>query len=663
MGMLLCSTNQEDFEDSPIIKHHREKAKSKTKFNNSNELSFLDEDSEFCSQIMEKISPILTENLFEEKFHKIRTKLTEETQATSRKEDDDQVLSLQESTDWISPNHKLNKDEYKPTLHTHIYRSTGEDGITNLHEYDCDNLLRFETGIKQTKSSTNRKNCLPGVNGINLIYGVDKLDSSSIIADHDQTQHGNEGNSKLYADLRSNQGKGKSTFHKRVKSGSFDSLRETLVQSPHPVLAAAQLALQNHTSFILDKTHIWMLIIQGVNKHYLNTNSKHPISQKIDLVVYRDSSFDLESNVEWESVIDDFGNLLKEEMDEMHSFFVNSFTLQEDKLTAIIILMSTFQNYFNFVFKITESSQKEDEKNAHALKNKLDFQVDCLNNLGLNDWFAALDPILNNIINASSKNLKMKIDMSFRSFSHGGVENSLENLSLESPLLISPLVSPRERSKFFTDQNANHNEKNIILKKRQSRATKLGLKMGECLKTEKECIEKEEKEMECWRKEEESEESSIGELEKGRLKRVCAGEEEEGIFSEDLSLWDRCYMRHIINGEARIGGWITTFFPPNAREPNSHKFNEWKGSSFFNLSQSWGIKESSFPQSYAAAPLSLHTHNASSNTNTTQNINTHINTIQLIAGFAGVSQVHSTFKTLIGWAVSDNPSYSFASYN
>ena len=189
-----------------------------------------------------------------------------------------------------------------------------------------------------------------------------------------------------------------------IKSGKICMPSENL----NPLFHAVYLAYTYHIPLILSPDHIWLAIIQGLSNHikenseelrgkFVNFKGKKDLSLKRPDFVYGSSKND------WDGVINDFNEQMKENLNEdfTKSFYRKFSTTTKIEATSYnIAIMDAMQNYFKFTLYGGCTMTK-----VKLLGNVVDWQIirtkaENLKKYELGWWSEYLLPILDKLLKA-----------------------------------------------------------------------------------------------------------------------------------------------------------------------------------------------------------------------------------------------------------------------
>ena len=128
----------------------------------------------------------------------------------------------------------------------------------------------------------------------------------------------------------------------------------------HPLIAAAALAYKQHLPLALSPDIIWITVLQGIARHIANhSESLRPKlvahQTKIELVVNTNLGCLPETDAEMLRVSQSFVDLIGKHVPPDKQFLLRgefSTTTDVERIVGSIVIMDTFQPYFDYVFRV-----------------------------------------------------------------------------------------------------------------------------------------------------------------------------------------------------------------------------------------------------------------------------------------------------------------------
>ena len=199
-----------------------------------------------------------------------------------------------------------------------------------------------------------------------------------------------------------------SLLHRRIEAMALSDNRLIVCNDAHPFAQAARDAFYQHYPLTIGPDDIWFCIAQGFAQH-VNLNSeqlrhrfvKHEGKKK--LLVER-PDFILGTPNPWPEVFTQFSRQIAANVgDELRNLIVADFstTTEFHRAATEVALMDTFQGYFEYemlcgcgIPSITLTGAPDDWRDVRR-------RAKALADYGLQDWIAALVPVLDQIEAAS----------------------------------------------------------------------------------------------------------------------------------------------------------------------------------------------------------------------------------------------------------------------
>jgi hypothetical protein len=186
----------------------------------------------------------------------------------------------------------------------------------------------------------------------------------------------------------------------------------------HPLIAAAAIAYQQHYPLVLSPDIIWLTILQGVAQHVSNNRESLrtrfvPHDTKIELVVASRLTTVPEKDSEMLEATKAFVELIEKHVRPDKRFLLNtefSTTTDVERIAGAILVMDTFQPYFDYVFSIICGIPSVTLEGTTSDWNLLAFKVRLLHesDLDLSWWTEHLLPLCDQFIRASSGDVDTK---------------------------------------------------------------------------------------------------------------------------------------------------------------------------------------------------------------------------------------------------------------
>jgi Domain of unknown function (DUF4419) len=170
---------------------------------------------------------------------------------------------------------------------------------------------------------------------------------------------------------------------------SCDTYHVDVVEQPgfHSLIAAANLAYQNHFPLVLSPDVLWLTLAQGlanhVNNHAEKMRTRFVSNEGKQLIEVRRDDF-VKGSPEnpWPEVWPEFSSAIRKAIGpEIHSFIVSDFstTGKTERAASEIVLMDCVQSYFNYEFvtlcgipEITLEGTVEDWEKIHENVKQLE---------------------------------------------------------------------------------------------------------------------------------------------------------------------------------------------------------------------------------------------------------------------------------------------------
>jgi hypothetical protein len=180
----------------------------------------------------------------------------------------------------------------------------------------------------------------------------------------------------------------------------------------HPLIAAAAIAYQQHYPLILSPDVIWLTILQGVAQHISNNRQSLkmrlvPHDTKIELVVATGLTTIPEKDSEMLEASGTFVELLERHVRPDKRFLLKaefSTTTDVERIVGAILVMDSFQPYFDYVFSIICGIPSVTLEGTTADWNLLASKVRLVHesDLDLAWWTEHLLPLCDQFVRASS---------------------------------------------------------------------------------------------------------------------------------------------------------------------------------------------------------------------------------------------------------------------
>ncbi|MBS0202167.1 MAG: DUF4419 domain-containing protein [Planctomycetes bacterium] len=170
----------------------------------------------------------------------------------------------------------------------------------------------------------------------------------------------------------------------------------------HPLIAATHQAFSEHRSLVLSPDMLWLAILQGIAQHVhvdpeasRDTFVPHQGRKKVEIERVEPLVAGSPENP-WSDIVSQFSLCLRNELGERYDRFECEFstTGSLERIACQIAVMDVLEPYYEFVMRcicgIPEITLEGSTDDWQTLRDR----AQVLNDVGLNWWHEALDPIL-----------------------------------------------------------------------------------------------------------------------------------------------------------------------------------------------------------------------------------------------------------------------------